>query len=110
MEPRQFSACYEPLTAAEMRIVHAICAGYTSYSEMAEATGRKPRTIAKSFDGPPAAWKWSVDAGYYQNEHPARTCWTRIVKEKGGYSPAKLQEIATEFVKHQLAKNVQEAA
>jgi hypothetical protein len=66
--------------------------------------------LAKSFDGPPAAWKWSVDAGYYQNEHPARTCWTRIVKEKGGYSPAKLQEIATEFVKHQLAKNVQEAA
>lgn len=66
--------------------------------------------LAKSFDGPPAAWKWSVDAGYYQNEHPARTCWTRIVKEKGGYSPAKLQEIATEFVKYQLAKNVQEAA
>ena len=29
-----------------MRIVQAICAGYTSYSEMAEATGRKPRTIA----------------------------------------------------------------
>ena len=46
MEPRQFSACYEPLTVAEMRIVHAICAGYTSYSEMAEVTGRKPRTIA----------------------------------------------------------------
>lgn len=44
--PRQFSTCYEPLTAAEMRIVQTICAGYTKHEEIAAATGVKLRTVA----------------------------------------------------------------
>ena len=45
MEPRQFSACYEPLTAAEMRIVQVICAGYTTHAEIAEMTSLKLSTV-----------------------------------------------------------------
>jgi len=62
--------------------------------------------IVKTFKQPTDAWKWSVEAKYYENEHPARTCWTRIVKEKGGYTPAKFEEIASAFVKHQLSKEL----
>jgi hypothetical protein len=62
---------------------------------------------------PADAWKWAADGKYTENEHSARTRWTAIVKEQGGYTPAKFQTIATAFVTHYFnkqAKPVMEAA
>lgn len=61
-------------------------------------------SIIKPWKTPQDAWKWAADGKHTDNEHSAQTRWTAIVKEKGGYTPAKFNEIATAYVTHYMTK------
>lgn len=63
--------------------------------------------IAVGMKTPADAWHWAADGKYTENEHSARTRWTVIVKEQGGYTPAKFHVIAQEYVAHYLNKQAQ---
>jgi len=61
--------------------------------------------IIDSFNKQPSeAWQWAAGNKYTENEHSARNRWTAIVKEKGGYTPAKFNEIAAAYVAHYMSK------
>lgn len=60
--------------------------------------------IVGKFKTPQDAWKWAADGKHTENEHSAQTRWTAIVKEKGGYTPAKFNEIAAAYVAHYMSK------
>lgn len=62
--------------------------------------------LLQSAKTPPELWKWAADNKHTENEHSARTRWTAIVKDQGGYKPEKFTAIATAFVAHYLAKPV----
>lgn len=79
-----------------------------SNSEPVQPTGKEENDtlgIVDSFENQPTnAWKWAADGKFTDNEHSARTRWTAIVKEHGGYKPEKFPVIATDFVTHYLNK------
>lgn len=62
--------------------------------------------LLQSAKTPAELWKWAADNKHTDNEHSARTRWTAIVKDQGGYKPEKFNAIATAFVAHYLAKPV----
>ena len=62
--------------------------------------------IAAGMKAPTDAWQWAAEGKHTENEHSARTRWTAIVKDQGGYKPEKFAAIATAFVAHYLAKPV----
>ena len=62
--------------------------------------------LLQSAKTPTELWKWAADNKHTENEHSARTRWTAIVKDQGGYKPEKFNAIATAFVAHYLAKPV----
>lgn len=62
--------------------------------------------IVAGMKAPTDAWQWAAEGKHTDNEHSARTRWTAIVKDQGGYKPEKFNAIATAFVAHYLAKPV----
>lgn len=58
---------------------------------------------------PKDCWAWAA-AGHTDNEHSARNRWNIMVKEAGGYTPAKFNALAKMYVIHYLTKETQHAA
>lgn len=66
--------------------------------------------ITEKFNLPKDAWEWATRQGYRSSVNSAQTVWVELVKELGGYTPAKMPQIAAEYVKRNMSGGVKSPA